>query len=476
MCSAAGGPATGRAFREACAARFSDAGGGVPGAEVTLTNEQTNVARSTLTNDPGEYAFAAVEPGTYRVKVGAAGLQDDRARRHPRRHAEFLTLDLTLEVGAIEETITVTGQTPLIETANASHGTVLDSRGAADAAVARPRGVPDRHVDADGHPLRRRPVQPAAGSDQRVAALARRRHRAAATTTRSTACRSPTCATAPRANPTHRVARGRQGAGPHLRRGDGPHRRRRVQHHAASRAPTPSAAPASSRRGRSGARPTTTSARRPAGRSPTARTTSAAAASAGRSSGTGRSSGSPPRATTTSRRATSATRVPDRGERARRLLAADQRGRPAGHHLRPADAAAVRRQHHPGAPHQPGRRGDAKYLPLPDIDVDNGSTNYTRTSLINNKFAAGYTVKVEHKFTDSVSLTGFYLYNHTDEPDAELLRQRRSDRADPLRRPERLLPGAAAADPRAEQHLGAERQLGAGAALRLDPRSPTTTR
>ncbi|MEW6319741.1 MAG: hypothetical protein AB1635_01500 [Acidobacteriota bacterium] len=40
----------------------------------------------------------------------------------------MLTLDILLEVGAIEETVTVTAQAPLIETSNASHADVLDAR------------------------------------------------------------------------------------------------------------------------------------------------------------------------------------------------------------------------------------------------------------------------------------------------------------------------------------------------------------
>src|SRR5581483_938369 len=55
------------------------------------------------------------------------------------------------------------------------------------------------------------------------------------------------------------------------------------------------------------------------------------------------------------------------------------------------------------------------YLPLPDINLDNGSVNYTRTSQIIDR-AIEYTGKVEHRFSDKVSLTGFYLYNKTDEP------------------------------------------------------------
>jgi hypothetical protein len=58
----------------------------------------------------------------------------------------------------------------------------------------------------------------------------------------------------------------------------------------------------------------------------------------------------------------------------------------------------------------------ARYLPMPDTDRDNGTDNYTRTSLIKSKYAQLYSVKLEHKITDSVSLSGFYLYNKTQEP------------------------------------------------------------
>jgi hypothetical protein len=57
-----------------------------------------------------------------------------------------------------------------------------------------------------------------------------------------------------------------------------------------------------------------------------------------------------------------------------------------------------------------------KYLPLPDTEIDNGTVNYNRTSLIKSSWTQEYTIKVEHKFTDKVSLSGFYLYNRSDEP------------------------------------------------------------
>ena len=78
------------------------------------------------------------------------------------------------------------------------------------------------------------------------------------------------------------------------------------------------------------------------------------------------------------------------------------------------------RQHHPDRSHQSGCRGHYWLSPAPGhLDIDNGTNNYTRTAEINNKFQQEYTFKAEHKFSDNVSLTGFYLYNRTDEPDAD---------------------------------------------------------
>src|SRR5262249_47823989 len=78
----------------------------------------------------------------------------------------------------------------------------------------------------------------------------------------------------------------------------------------------------------------------------------------------------------------------------------------------------------------PVARAMMGYLPLPDSEVDNGGTNYHRTSLINNKFEQEYTIKIEHKITDKVSLTGFYLYNNTDEPCSNYFSDRGSSTAD----------------------------------------------
>ena len=63
----------GQGFQGGLRGAVQDAGGAVPGAAVTLTNEATNLTRATLSNAQGQYAFAAVEPGTYKVKVALQG-------------------------------------------------------------------------------------------------------------------------------------------------------------------------------------------------------------------------------------------------------------------------------------------------------------------------------------------------------------------------------------------------------------------
>jgi len=56
------------------------------------------------------------------------------------------------------------------------------------------------------------------------------------------------------------------------------------------------------------------------------------------------------------------------------------------------------------------------YVPLPQTNIDNGNTNYNAVAQIDDYFQQEYTAKIEHKFSDKVSLTGFYLYNRTNEP------------------------------------------------------------
>ena len=122
------GTVFGQGFQGGVRGSIKDAGGVIPGVEVTLTNERTNISRSTVTNERGEYVFANIDPGSYMLKATLTGYKTIERREIPLGTQQFITMDLTMEVGAIEENITVTGQSPIIETSNASQGTVLDSQ------------------------------------------------------------------------------------------------------------------------------------------------------------------------------------------------------------------------------------------------------------------------------------------------------------------------------------------------------------
>src|SRR5205807_5402657 len=97
-----------------------DANGVIPGAAVTLTNEATNISREVTTNEVGQFNFPAVPPGTYTLKSQISGYKTFESKGIIVATQQFVTLDIALEVGAISENVTVTGQSPLIDTSTAS--------------------------------------------------------------------------------------------------------------------------------------------------------------------------------------------------------------------------------------------------------------------------------------------------------------------------------------------------------------------
>ena len=119
--------ASAQGFQGGIRGAVKDAGGVIPGAELTLTNEATGIARSTNANPSGEYNFPNLAPGTYTLRAAVQGYKSYQSAGLIVGTQQFLTLDIVLEIGALDESITVTGATPLIETSNASTGTTLNS-------------------------------------------------------------------------------------------------------------------------------------------------------------------------------------------------------------------------------------------------------------------------------------------------------------------------------------------------------------
>ena len=115
----------GQTFTGGLRGAVRDTQGVIPGASVTLTNQETNIARETVTNAVGEYAFPAVQPGTYMVSGSLPGYQTLQRDGITIGTQQFVTIDILLQVGAVEETILVTADSPLIQVSNASTGDVL---------------------------------------------------------------------------------------------------------------------------------------------------------------------------------------------------------------------------------------------------------------------------------------------------------------------------------------------------------------
>jgi trimeric autotransporter adhesin len=98
------------------------------GATITLRDDATAVARTTVSNSAGEYVFSQLPPATYTLSAEIAGFKKLERRRLVVATQEILTVDLKMELGQITESVQVTTEAPLIESATASNGQVINSQ------------------------------------------------------------------------------------------------------------------------------------------------------------------------------------------------------------------------------------------------------------------------------------------------------------------------------------------------------------
>src|SRR5438477_4090128 len=99
----------------------------LPGVTVTVVNTGTNATRTTLSNEVGLFDFPALPPGGYTVKSELDGFKT-ATRDVELQVQQTARVNFTLEIGAINESATVTGVSPLVETSNATIGTVIENR------------------------------------------------------------------------------------------------------------------------------------------------------------------------------------------------------------------------------------------------------------------------------------------------------------------------------------------------------------
>src|SRR4051794_13662788 len=122
-------PAMSQSFYGSLIAVVKDAQGAlIPGASVVLVNTATNDRREGVSGGDGTYPFVNLVPGTYRLEVELTGFQ-----RYVRDGIQVNVqsaprIDAALQLGNLSETIQVTGAAPLLQTQNASVGSVVGSR------------------------------------------------------------------------------------------------------------------------------------------------------------------------------------------------------------------------------------------------------------------------------------------------------------------------------------------------------------
>src|SRR5437762_9536689 len=100
-------------------------GAAVPGATVTATNLATGVATTRVTTQAGVYALSPLPAGEYRVDVTLDGFRPFKQERVVVDALGVVGLNVTLEVGALQQAVTVSAAPPLLSTADARLGQTI---------------------------------------------------------------------------------------------------------------------------------------------------------------------------------------------------------------------------------------------------------------------------------------------------------------------------------------------------------------
>lgn len=119
---------TAQEFRGSITGTVNDPNGAIiPGATVTLTNTETNIAATASTNDSGVYTFPLLLPGKYKLSVNVSGFKTAVREQITLNVDDRLTADFNLEIGATTE-VNIVANTELVETGSVTTGTLVSQR------------------------------------------------------------------------------------------------------------------------------------------------------------------------------------------------------------------------------------------------------------------------------------------------------------------------------------------------------------
>ena len=109
--------------------RVTDASGAVvAGVEITALNPAKGLITRATTDETGLYRLLYLEPANYNLTYNRAGFAGIEKTGIALRSNDTITVDTQLNLGSVAEKVEVTTDTPLLETATSTTGTVLSGR------------------------------------------------------------------------------------------------------------------------------------------------------------------------------------------------------------------------------------------------------------------------------------------------------------------------------------------------------------
>src|SRR5262245_59310851 len=100
----------------------------LPGVTITVTQTETGLVRTTVSNETGSYSLPNLPLGPYRFEATLQGFQTFAQNDIVLQVNSNPTVNPTLAVGTVAETIQVTGTSPLVDTRTLGVGTVVESQ------------------------------------------------------------------------------------------------------------------------------------------------------------------------------------------------------------------------------------------------------------------------------------------------------------------------------------------------------------
>src|SRR5712692_8581296 len=101
---------------------LDESGGALPGVTVVVTHQGSGAFRHVVSNADGSYFVTGILPGPYRITAELSGFRKYERPDVLLTVGNTATLDVTLGVGGLEESVTVTGESPLIDSTSKQIG------------------------------------------------------------------------------------------------------------------------------------------------------------------------------------------------------------------------------------------------------------------------------------------------------------------------------------------------------------------